>query len=972
MYIVLVIITFITPTNYGYTQETFFKHFNIENGLTSSNIYDVLQDDKGYMWFASDYGVTKYDGTKFKYFYVENGLGDNHIFKIFQDKVDRIWFLPQNGKLSYFHNDSVFNAGNSSLLKGVSYKNQPYYSFYENDSGNIFLGQYRTRILNITTEGAINSYKADNNITSIWEDNNGIAAIRGYMISTLDDKQIDSLPRSIVENFTRVNVFHDTAIIANGKQIFFYYKKKILDIHAFIESEYQEVISISVINDEIWLGTRNGVLKAKSINALINGKYDVYLRGLSVSCSYRDSELNYWFSTLEDGVYVTPSFNIQKYDNDVFSNGIKRLGKDWNNRIWVGDSKGYYYILTDNTVFKSILIPNKFLEVTGIYHNAEIKTTWITSKSAVAKFSNNNKYFLPVWANSMLFSRSTYWLSTSMCYKITKGNFDKSLTTNPKVKRFPPDDIGELIIDETTYTIRSDNNNDIWLGTKSGLWVIDSGSTRKEKISKGKINTITNNKQYSIVGTEQAGVVIYENRRAIDTISEVDGLSSNCVNAIKVVNNDRIWVGTSEGLDLLEKSFKKWQVLNVSAILGIGKIKVNDLELHNEYVYIATEDGLVRFNMNSIPKRSHPPPIVIDKVSINNKIVNTHTNIKLSYTSNNLAIEFTGISYKSDAFIKYLYTLEGLDKEWYSTELGHINYASLPAGKYRFKVKAVNTLGIESADNAVLDFEVIAPVWKRSWFYSLLFLLLIVGSTFFWIFRLRYMRRRYQLKQYKDDAERMQLEYDRDMKSIEQKALRMQMNPHFIFNALNTIKGYYTEKNHIEGSEYISNFSKLLRLILESDDHVISLETEIEILKLYLEISTIRYANMFKYTLNVEDGIDISKVSIIPMLLQPFIENAIIHGIGPKDGKGKIIVSFTKLGNSLVCIVEDDGVGRHYIKSNISISYESKAIDITRKRLSILSKTSFDKYEMQIEDLSEGGIATGTKITITIPFNNFW
>lgn len=953
-------------------QTPFYKNYSIESGLPSATVYDIIQDSEGYIWAATDNGVAKYNGSSFKRYLSEDGLGDNHIFKVFEDSKKRIWFLPQNGMLSYLYKDSFFSAKNNTFLKEKYISNQPYFIYYESSNGNLYFGQYRTQILQLDTEDRTKFYNIDNNISSIWQDRDSIITIRGYKITTINGNVIDSLPISSIENFSRVCVYNDTAIIANGREVFLYSKGRLLEERIRINSKYQEVISLHVIDNEIWVGTRKGVLRTKSINNLRTGEYDEYLSEYSITSTCKDFEGNYWFSTLEHGVFFIPSLSLITYDNLIYNKRVKCVEQGLNDMLWVGDSKGNYYILTGDQVVKKAVSPAKPLEVTSICH--QTSGARITTKSAVLELKGNKKYFLSIFANDLLYDeKSGYWLASSHCYRINKSDYNNALKSTYQPVYTNPADLGGMVIDEVTNTIEKGNNNNIWVGTKNGLWVVDASNYSKQKIRFDNINVINKGSNYMAVGTESEGVVVYKGITPNDTINARDGLSASNVLAIISVSVDTMWVGTTKGVDMLYREGKAWNVVNVTGMIGIGAKRVNDIAELGSLIYLATEEGLVSFDKTKIYKSIYPIPIVIEKVSVNNRQVSLYSNISLSYTSNNIAIRYTGLSYKSKASIKYLYTLEGLDNEWHKTDVDNINYASLPAGSYTFKVKAINALGIAGDSYAQLKFNVTAPVWKRTWFYLLLvvgFALVIVVIA---LFRIRYMKKAYELEQTKSKTENLKLTHERDIKAIEQKALRMQMNPHFLFNALNTIKGYYANDKHAEGSTYISKFSKLLRLILESDDHLISLETEISILDLYLDLSRVRYNNAFNYSIATEEGLVSSEVSIIPMLLQPFVENAIIHGVAPKPGKGVIKVMFKKSGVNLVCMVEDNGVGRGYHKTSNNTQYQSKAIDVIRSRLDVLSKSSGGQYSMIIEDLKdENGSPEGTRVTIVIPFTLFW
>ncbi|MEL6925378.1 MAG: histidine kinase, partial [Bacteroidota bacterium] len=311
---------------------------------------------------------------------------------------------------------------------------------------------------------------------------------------------------------------------------------------------------------------------------------------------------------------------------------------------------------------------------------------------------------------------------------------------------------------------------------------------------------------------------------------------------------------------------------------------------------------------------------------------------------------------------------------WAFTDNNSVEYRSLAPGKYRFEVAAINGSGVESPATRAIDFSIDAPFWKKSWFWVTLLLTTITSLLIFFRQRERNLKRKFALEQRVVEAENEKLEYEKNFLDLEMRALRMQMNPHFLFNALNTIKGYYANAQLKEANSYISKFARLLRLILENADKYIPLEKEIQILKFYLDLTQNRYPGKFDYELKIGKGITVSDVAIPPMLLQPFVENSIIHGLAPLDTGGRLELCFYKEGGVLVSKVTDNGVGRAASKVNRKpLGHQSKSIQITIDRLKIINKGHSIKKAFLIEDLVDpAGDPAGTRIIIKTPFKKIW
>ncbi|MEZ5196899.1 MAG: histidine kinase [Bacteroidales bacterium] len=210
---------------------------------------------------------------------------------------------------------------------------------------------------------------------------------------------------------------------------------------------------------------------------------------------------------------------------------------------------------------------------------------------------------------------------------------------------------------------------------------------------------------------------------------------------------------------------------------------------------------------------------------------------------------------------------------------------------------------------------------------------------------------------------------------MEQRLLRSQMNPHFIFNSLSSIQSFIFESNPIEAGSYLSRFAELIRSILyNSREEFIPLEKEIKTLQYYFDLQQLRYTNKFDYEIDIDPLLEVESISIPPMLAQPFIENAIEHGIKHLDEKGLISVSFTLMkAETLLMMVEDNGIGikaARSLKNEKGEEHKSLATIITKERIEILNKGKRKKlYSMQINDtFDSNGMVDGTRVKFIIPF----
>ena len=241
-------------------------------------------------------------------------------------------------------------------------------------------------------------------------------------------------------------------------------------------------------------------------------------------------------------------------------------------------------------------------------------------------------------------------------------------------------------------------------------------------------------------------------------------------------------------------------------------------------------------------------------------------------------------------------------------------------------------------------------------FFIALFVLLLSGIVF-----LIYSRR--QL--------RKTLTLQKELAEYEQKALHLQMNPHFVFNCLGSISSFIVQNGTDSAIKYLSKFSKLMRLTLEySKESVIPIDKEIESLQNYLELEQLRFNNVFTFEINKSPDIE-DDMALPPLLLQPFVENAIIHGLVPKKEPGHVKISFETSGQSLICTVEDDGIGidkSNELKRHLVSVHKSMALDITRKRLEMMGSVTDKTSKVTIEEMKDAaGNPSGTKVVLQLP-----
>lgn len=402
----------------------------------------------------------------------------------------------------------------------------------------------------------------------------------------------------------------------------------------------------------------------------------------------------------------------------------------------------------------------------------------------------------------------------------------------------------------------------------------------------------------------------------------------NCHNSILRDRQNNIWFGTMNGLSVYNSSYAR--ILKSAPILHLEDVMLFYKPL-SETKYIYKEK----------------------------------TGYELPYNQNHLSFSYCAIHTNYPEKIKYRYKLEGSDTRWSQwSEQDNISYASLSPGNYQFSVQASIDENVVS-NSLHIPFVIEKPLWEKTWFRIMSVLLLIAGLIT--IFKVREKN----IKTKAADKNKS-LQLQNNLLMLEQKALQLQMNPHFIFNALNSIQSVIVDNNVDKAREEIQNFALLMRSILNnSRKKTISLKEEITTIEKYLQLEQFCQKNQFGYHIHVAEDIDLDEMEIPSMLIQPYIENAVIHGIAHLKKPGKVDISFSKMDETLFVTIKDNGVGRSKAKE-LTIgqqkSHVSLGMEVTGERLKNLANESkISDPEFIIDHEDEDGKSLGTEVKLKIP-----
>jgi len=532
-------------------------------------------------------------------------------------------------------------------------------------------------------------------------------------------------------------------------------------------------------------------------------------------------------------------------------------------------------------------------------------------------------------------------------------------------------DLRALRITDMLWTARItavySKNDTSYIGTMQGLWQIVG---KKPPVFMGSQVPFLRNRVAALTESDNGtlwiasyddSVIGYSNGRVVATIGSKQGLIGNICHCL-YLHDHILWVGTDKGLNKIELDRPGYPVTCYASNDGLASDVINVVYAVGSEIFVGTSAGLSYFDETKVHTGDECRLNLLAVISAGHNRMGDTAKLLLPVSENNIRFEFAGISYRSVGKISYRYRLIGLDSAWKERQDNYLDYPTLPAGRYEFQVQAINRFGVGSEVRTV-PFKVATPFWNQLWF-NLLEVAIFIAVT--WLF-LSWRTRRIRHQQ---EQKAMQT---RRMAELEHIALQAQMNPHFIFNCLNSIQQFVFDKDMMATNEYISSFARLIRATLNhSSRPFISVSEEVEYLSDYLALEKMRFKDKMDYVVDTERGMNVDSLLLPPMLLQPYVENSVRHGLRHKTkGQGYVRIHFRRQAERLVVTIRDNGIGRKKAmeyKTGEHIEYQSKGMSLTSARIQMINVLYGSQIDVNIEDLQDdAGQPEGTRIVISFP-----
>ncbi|MDX2173569.1 MAG: histidine kinase [Bacteroidota bacterium] len=949
-------------------QNPSYLKIDTDNGLPSNEVYSILQDKKGFIWIGCDAGIYKYDAINFVKYSNPNQKSKS-LSGLCNSVSGRIYAYSFSSEVFYIENDSLYKL--ESWNKKVS-------NITCDLKGNLW----------ICSENGISCY---NEISKKWthyndfdfdgkpdkerytvgcklNSKNEITFLTSKGLATLNNKKLQIIPfdfqtKEVNSEYMFQEYQKETWLFKNRGNIIFksamngsFLKQNIVSLDKYLSNS--RINNVRNLNDGIlWICTYTGIIAFNPDN----GTGILLYPNMAFSDIFIDNEKNYWLTTLNDGVIKITDMQYKVWNNshsNIKSNQITKITCN-DSLIFFSNINGQIGILNTKsdsvTVFQSGIKSN----VHSLYYDKTdnklyfslVNTVYCIEKNELKIYRKNIppvKSFLQV-ENQLVIATS------ARCIMISKSN---------------PNAIEDTITKEwSRQLVYNDSEKLLYIATNSGLlnyklqnnkFIFIGVYLKGEQILSIDFDPLTKT-IYAINFKGEIYQIV-----TFDKINKIISLPENVQAYELKYNSNNLWIATNKGLWKLNLLAKTWDVLNKSN--GLASNNVYSFIINKNSAWLATSAGMQSTPIN-YKSQKQLSTIFLKNIYIDNKRVDLNKLYNISYKQS-MAITLESNAYSSNGNFKYAYRFISNDTNWVVLpgNIDKIEIRNLPKGNFLLEIKLIDNLNRNSVNFIKLNGFVSSPFWQQWWFYLVIMLLFLLLVFMFYKYRIAFLRKK-QLNELK------KIKLENDLRLSQQSALKAQMNPHFIFNVLNSIKAYIYENDKKNASLYLSRFSDLIRKILnQSTLNKIHLDEEIEILNLYIELESMMMQDGFKYRLtkNIPEN---TSIKLPALIIQPFIENAFKHGLRHKKGSKELhlIFNYSEVANTLEVKVIDNGIGREasqILNNKDTKTHYSFATDATAKRIALLNYSRKDLVNIEIKDkYSDLNQPDGTEVILTINLN---
>ena len=1007
-----------------------FKIYTSLNGLAGDHIVSICENNKGEIWLGcKNNGITSIYGNKIINITKETGLISNKITKLYFSKKYNLIFIGTEEGLSVFNDGKIINI--HKVISNEDYKlhitdffETEEYIYVFTKGGKVFkYNPFLERLTTIISSSIFNQPKFSSAFIS---SNNDTILNYQNILHFINQNHFPEI--GLITDYKED--LNGTIWIAsiknthkNSPGIYQYYQGKIERYNDLLEIKEDDILCLEFDQHEniLWIGTRHHGLYLLPANSMVYySASDFKLNNLHIIDLYSDKN-NLWICTNESLIQKKSDDNSKTYSYEMFKNAYNQFAnyklkhkyqylqdkngsyKKYENLILKGIyhfSNPYVRIenektitLEDNSLYKpfkyDVITSKKFKSLNGII-GIKNDHIWIGSNVGIFKLNKKTQQLDFYDVDGVNFSR--YYFD---------DNF--KLIANSKDELLIYQNIENKNIFEK-YNFYTDNsptntnkiisaNNLIWFSSSDhGLYVLKDNkfisSYNQKLLNTSEFNDICVDHYNNIIAAGNNGSIYIVELKNDTIISKFNicaksGIKGTTIRWLYPTNDNKLLIGTNAGINVLDlKSLYNSGIIDLQYInknIGLtdysGVVATRD-SFNN--LWIGTNSQLIKQDANNrIYKKDVPINYYIESVTVNNEDleIQNYSDVNqwdmiptkpiiLSHKKNNISFFFKMIHFLDPNSIFSSYKLEGFMDTWSKPSNNHtLTFQNLPSGKYILRVKLFHNTILESSQELSINFTIKRPYWEKLYFNIIAIILL---AALVWsIVRIRSNSIR--------KKERIRSEIAERITEFEMKAMRAQMNPHFIFNVINSIQNYMLDNDVDAALNYLSDFAKIIRITLDNvSKKKVDLEDELNYLKYYLNLEKMRFDKNFETEIILPKEVHSRKIMVPPMIIQPYIENAIKYGFIYKVNNAKIKLEFHVSDDEILhCIIEDNGIGRKKSRelSQKSKTSKSKASYITYERLTLLNQTEEKKgYKVETIDLyDQYDLPSGTRVLIDIP-----
>lgn len=936
-------------------KEILHKRLTKKEGLISNTIYKVVQDSFGNIWMATGFGVSKYNGKTYEHFTSADGLSDNDIISVHKDSKGRIWFFGYRGTACFWLNGVIYNERNFPFLKNIK-TNYCFISLFEDSKKRIWLGSYgETLVVNQELTQLFPSLALPGSIDFFENYPNYLS----FRPNFEDEKfiKIHSFGQHLSLNaflmFTK-----NFLVLRQGKEV-----KKILRLSE--AHRKSKVLSVRLIGEILWLGGDFG-LEQYNIYEIEKG-CNKFFQNTFVTTLFDDKEGTLWVNTVGSGILLIPKWaaNVSHiyptketmnfkgcYSIERFEKKHWALGLDYGRLVLTNQSKEEEQknIELQNTSYKT---DNLYAVDKRLFASYNVNLKYIDSgrfSPKQALFKDNNKPLKRI-GNLKQMTHDSEYLYFTGTHAVFRARRKKT------VAEF------HIIYNSTQkkFAIYLSMERKLYLGVENGLKALEGNKFVGVPKVTSRVNHIAETPDSALLlATFGEGLLLLKNHGIIRPIQEIFLSRSQFGKKVKFLNG-KIFFLAEDGLHVFNWKNNVLKEISLEITDFLRQYEIYDFQGNDSELGLATDKGAFIIPFHLFEPNDVIPSVFIERVNNSSYFYFNKQALLLPYEKREIRFTYSSPNFKGQETFMYRYKIKN-DGNWVYTKDNQVSFPFLGSGDYTFSLEAKN--GESSWGAAIpISFTVEEPYWEKWWFTTII--CLIIGGFLFIVYKRRMILKR--------QAE-LKLETEqRKLRDLEQQALLTLMNPHFVFNVMNSIQGFINSKDPRNANQYLSGFAQLIRMNLDiSYKKHVFISEEIEYLNLYLKFENLRLGGGLDFSFSIDGEDDLTERKIAAMMVQPLIENAIWHGLSDLENK-KIVVNFNQLEADLVeVIVEDNGRGidEKYIQLSLE-EWKTKAhgMGITFQRLQLINHQRRGEAILKFKHLEPNSSRKGTQVRILLPLN---